>query len=68
LERHFFESNGVKLSYLDFGGPSERTLVALHGHFGTANGHETRWIVTKQMVTKRIVTNRKGVVMRRTRA
>ncbi|SFU69521.1 alpha/beta fold hydrolase [Alicyclobacillus macrosporangiidus] len=36
MERHFFEANGVKLSYLDFGGPSTRTLVALHGHFGTA--------------------------------
>jgi esterase len=36
MKRHFFEVDGVKLSYLDFGGPSERTLVALHGHFGTA--------------------------------
>jgi esterase len=36
MRRNFFEANGVKLSYLDFGGPSERTLVALHGHFGAA--------------------------------
>jgi esterase len=36
MKRHFFDVDDVKLSYLDFGGPSERTLVALHGHFGTA--------------------------------
>ncbi|MGO0060381.1 alpha/beta fold hydrolase [Brevibacillus fluminis] len=36
MKRHFYQADGVELSYVDFGGPSERTLVALHGHFGTA--------------------------------
>jgi esterase len=37
VQRCFFKGDGVDLSYLDFGPPSERTLIALHGHFGTAS-------------------------------
>ncbi len=35
MSRHYFVSNSVSLSYLDFGGEGQ-PLVALHGHHGTA--------------------------------
>jgi esterase len=35
--RNFFKSNGLRLSYVDFGGNSEKILLVLHGHFGTAS-------------------------------
>ncbi|RJP53746.1 MAG: alpha/beta hydrolase [Anaerolineaceae bacterium] len=34
-QRHFIELDGIRLSYLDFGG-SGAPLLALHGHFGCA--------------------------------
>ncbi|UKK98466.1 alpha/beta fold hydrolase [Brevibacillus brevis] len=32
ITRKFFQSGNVKLSYLDFGGGSQRVLLLLHGH------------------------------------
>ena len=34
--RQYLERDGLRLSYLDFGGPAERTLVCLHGRSGNA--------------------------------
>ncbi|WP_210366001.1 alpha/beta hydrolase [Bacillus sp. REN3] len=34
--RKFFLSSGLTLSYLDFGGDHEKTMLMLHGHFGNA--------------------------------
>lgn len=36
VTRHGFTRDGLALSYLDFGGPAERTLVCLHGRSGCA--------------------------------
>jgi esterase len=37
LKRQFFLArDGARLSYLEFGNPAAQTLVALHGHFGSA--------------------------------
>ncbi|EPZ40818.1 alpha/beta fold hydrolase [Alicyclobacillus acidoterrestris] len=36
-KRRFFDSNGLQLSYVDFGGDFEKILLVLHGHFGTAS-------------------------------
>jgi esterase len=35
-QRQFFSRDGVRLSYVDFGGPADRTLVCLHGRSGSA--------------------------------
>lgn len=35
-QRHFLVRDGVRLSYVDFGGPAARTLVCLHGRSGCA--------------------------------
>lgn len=37
--RHFLHRDGVKLSYVDFGGDVSRTLVALHGRAGCARNY-----------------------------
>ncbi|WP_037465382.1 alpha/beta fold hydrolase [Shimazuella kribbensis] len=34
--RKYFQSNGINLSYLDFGGNSENILLVLHGHMNDA--------------------------------
>lgn len=38
-KRGYLTRDGVKLSYVDFGGPAERTLVALHGRAGCGRNY-----------------------------